>query len=171
LGKTFIAAVVMYNFYRWFPEGKIIFMAPTKPLVAQQIEACHNVVGIPQHDTAEMTGQMLPKEREKQWPTKRVFFVTPHVLANDIKKGICPARMIVCLVVDEAHRAQGNFSYCQVIKEVSSVTRYFRVLALSATPGTYQRKRLYWIFCQFKDHLLQQMIFELRISNTISRTL
>lgn len=21
LGKTFIAAVVMYNFYRWFPEG------------------------------------------------------------------------------------------------------------------------------------------------------
>jgi Fanconi anemia group M protein len=23
LGKTFIAAVVMYNFYRWFPEGKV----------------------------------------------------------------------------------------------------------------------------------------------------
>ena len=26
LGKTLIAAVVMYNFYRWFPEG-IIFIA------------------------------------------------------------------------------------------------------------------------------------------------
>jgi Fanconi anemia group M protein len=23
LGKTFIAAVVMYNFYRWFPTGKV----------------------------------------------------------------------------------------------------------------------------------------------------
>lgn len=56
LGKTFIAAVVMYNFYRWYPEGKIIFMAPTKPLVAQQIEACFNIMGIPQGDTAEMTG-------------------------------------------------------------------------------------------------------------------
>lgn len=33
LGKTFVAAVVMLNFYRWYPNGKIIFMAPTKPLV------------------------------------------------------------------------------------------------------------------------------------------
>ena len=56
LGKTFIAAVVMYNFYRWYPRGKIIFTAPTKPLVAQQIEACYNIMGIPQSDTAEMTG-------------------------------------------------------------------------------------------------------------------
>jgi fanconi anemia group M protein len=84
LGKTFIAAVVMYNYFRWFPEGnvlfsivtvtspmvyfmnslrkymlrscylingnlgKIIFAAPSRPLVAQQIEACYNTVGIPQ---------------------------------------------------------------------------------------------------------------------------
>jgi hypothetical protein len=57
LGKTFIAAVVMYNFYRWYPVGKIVFLAPTKPLVAQQIEACYNVMGIPQEDIAEMTGE------------------------------------------------------------------------------------------------------------------
>lgn len=48
LGKTFIAAVVMFNYFRWFPHGRIIFMAPTKPLVAQQIEACFKVTGIPQ---------------------------------------------------------------------------------------------------------------------------
>lgn len=42
-GKTFIAAVVMYNFWRWFPRGKIIFMAPTKPLVAQQVHSCYRV--------------------------------------------------------------------------------------------------------------------------------
>lgn len=61
LGKTFIAAVVMYNFYRWYPQRKLIFMAPTKPLVAQQIEACHNIMGIPQKDTTEMTGGILRK--------------------------------------------------------------------------------------------------------------
>ncbi|CAG9559831.1 unnamed protein product [Danaus chrysippus] len=57
LGKTFIAAVIMYNFYRWYPLGKIIFMAPTKPLVAQQIEACYNIVAMPPKDTIEMTGK------------------------------------------------------------------------------------------------------------------
>ena len=38
LGKTLIAAVVMYNYYRWFPTGKVIFMAPTLPLVTQQVK-------------------------------------------------------------------------------------------------------------------------------------
>lgn len=59
LGKTFIASVVMYNFYRWYPSGKIVFMAPTKPLVAQQIEACYKVMGIPQAHMAELTGDRL----------------------------------------------------------------------------------------------------------------
>ena len=59
LGKTFIAAVVMYNFYRWYPQGKVIFMAPTKPLVAQQIQACYDITGTPIEETAEMTGKMV----------------------------------------------------------------------------------------------------------------
>lgn len=58
LGKTFIAAVVMYNFYRWYPRGKVVFLAPTKPLVAQQIEACYKVAGIKQETMAEMTGEL-----------------------------------------------------------------------------------------------------------------
>ncbi len=39
LGKTFIASNVIFNFYNWFPEGKIFFLAPTRPLVNQQKEA------------------------------------------------------------------------------------------------------------------------------------
>lgn len=56
LGKTFIAAVAMFNYYRWFPQGKVVFMAPTRPLVAQQIRACHDIMAIPIKDTVEMTG-------------------------------------------------------------------------------------------------------------------
>ena len=57
LGKTFIAAVVMYNYFRWFPLSKIVFMAPTKPLVQQQIEACFNIMGIPQIEVSHLMTQ------------------------------------------------------------------------------------------------------------------
>jgi hypothetical protein len=62
-------------------------MAPTKPLVAQQVEACYDVMGIPQSDTSEMTGMMLPRDRKNEWESKRVFYLTPQILTNDIQSG------------------------------------------------------------------------------------
>ncbi|XP_008307062.1 Fanconi anemia group M protein [Cynoglossus semilaevis] len=135
LGKTFIASVVMYNFYRWYPSGKIVFMAPTKPLVAQQIEACYKVMGIPQDHMAELTGSTAAKQRQEVWRSKRVFFLTPQVMVNDLSRGTCPAQQVKCVVIDEAHKALGNHAYCQVIRQLTSQTLQFRVLALSATPG------------------------------------
>jgi Fanconi anemia group M protein len=88
LGKTLIAAVVMYNYFRWFPTGKIVFTAPSRPLVVQQIEACHNVMGIPQEFTIDMTGQMSPPQRAEHWQSLRIFFVTPQVLEKDIQSGV-----------------------------------------------------------------------------------
>ncbi|KAL5249553.1 hypothetical protein ACHWQZ_G018427 [Mnemiopsis leidyi] len=135
LGKTFVAAVVIHNFYRWYPEGKILFMAPTKPLVAQQIRACHDIVGIPQQDLGELTGNLNPARRDKIWRSKRVFFLTPQIVQNDLGRGMCPAAEVVLVVIDEAHKATGNHAYCQVIKELQNYKSNFRVLALSATPG------------------------------------
>ncbi|XP_069414905.1 Fanconi anemia group M protein isoform X3 [Ovis canadensis] len=136
LGKTFIAAVVMYNFYRWFPSGKVVFMAPTKPLVTQQIEACYRVMGIPQSHMAEMTGSTQAFTRKEIWGSKRVLFLTPQVMVNDLSRGACPAAEIKCLVIDEAHKALGNYAYCQVVRELVKYTNHFRILALSATPGS-----------------------------------
>ena len=136
LGKTFIAAVVMYNFYRWYPRGKVVFMAPTKPLVTQQIEACYNIMGIPQEETSVMTGNVAVSTRAKAWQQKRVFFMTPQVMSNDLARGLFPASEVKLLVVDEAHRAQGDYAYCQVVKELQKSRANFRVVALSATPGS-----------------------------------
>ncbi|XP_039525342.1 Fanconi anemia group M protein isoform X4 [Pimephales promelas] len=135
LGKTFIAAVIMYNYYRWFPAGKIVFMAPTKPLVAQQIEACHGVMGIPQPHMAELTGSTAAQDRRELWRSRRVFFLTPQVMVNDLCRNTCPAAQVKCVVIDEAHKATGNHAYCQVVRELSNQSQRFRVLALSATPG------------------------------------
>ncbi len=63
-------------------------MAPTRPLVAQQIQACYEIMGIPQADTAEITGHNDVERRQQLWRDKRVFFVTPQVLSNDISRGM-----------------------------------------------------------------------------------
>ena len=57
LGKTLIAAVVMYNFRRWFPHGKVVFLAPTRPLVEQQKAACRDICGIPDAHTCTLMGR------------------------------------------------------------------------------------------------------------------
>ncbi|KAJ6878419.1 hypothetical protein NC651_030994 [Populus alba x Populus x berolinensis] len=121
LGKTLTPAVVIYNYFRWFPDdlmegyglgkkssGKIVFAAPSRPLVMQQIEACHNIVGTPQFSHSEQIS------------------------------GTCLAKHLVCLVMDEAHRASGNYSYCVAIRELLAIPVQLRILALTATPGSKQ---------------------------------
>ncbi|KAG6832231.1 hypothetical protein H0H92_004196 [Tricholoma furcatifolium] len=135
LGKTFIAGVIMLNYYRWFPEGKIVFVAPTKPLVAQQIEACHQACGIPGCDAAELTGQIARAARGRLWKEKRIFYMTPQTLVNDLVIENCDVRDIVLLVIDEAHRATGDYAYNQVVRFLMAKNPHHRILALTATPG------------------------------------
>ncbi|RKP31749.1 P-loop containing nucleoside triphosphate hydrolase protein, partial [Metschnikowia bicuspidata] len=134
LGKTFIASTVMLNFLRWFPQLKIIFMAPTKPLVAQQIKACCGITGLPQSKVAIMLDRTR-KNRAEVWADKSVFFTTPQVVENDLAAGIVDPKLIVLLVVDEAHSAKGNYAYNNVVKFVSRFLNSFRILALTATPA------------------------------------
>lgn len=63
---------------RWFPESKVVFMAPTKPLVAQQIEACYKVVGISRNLSCELTGAIKPENRRSKWSENRLFYLTPQ---------------------------------------------------------------------------------------------
>lgn len=57
---------------------------------------------------------MSPKMRTSMWQTKRVFFLTPQVMQNDLQNATCPAQDVCCVVFDEAHKALGNHAYCQV---------------------------------------------------------
>lgn len=135
LGKTFIAATVMLNWFRWTRKAQIIFVAPTRPLVSQQVKACFEIAGIPRAETTMLTGNTAPGIRAEEWLSKRVFFMTPQTLINDLKSGMCDPKNVVLLVVDEAHRATGNYAYVEVVKFLKRFNSSFRVLALTATPG------------------------------------
>ncbi|KAL8765993.1 MAG: hypothetical protein Q9209_007082 [Squamulea sp. 1 TL-2023] len=136
LGKTFIAATIMLNWFRWTKDAQIVFVAPTKPLAAQQIKACFEIAGIPRSTTTLLTGATPPGIRAEEWLTKRVFFMTPQTIINDLKTGICDPKRLVMLVVDEAHRATGGYAYVEVVQFLRRFSTSFRVLALTATPGS-----------------------------------
>ena len=77
MGKTLISAVVMYNFYRWFPRGQVVFMAHTKPLLAQQLRACYDIAGVPESDTAEIqvsSRSVAWSKIRRQIPIRTVIF-------------------------------------------------------------------------------------------------
>ena len=139
LGKTLIAAVVMHNFFRWFPMSKVVFIAPTKPLVAQQMKACQKFMGIDESKISEMTGKASGESRKAAWNSRevRVYFCTPQTFWNDVKRGICPYDLVSCIVVDECHRATGQADIVKAIKDMRNAKNCkFRLLGLSATPGS-----------------------------------
>lgn len=136
LGKTFIAAVVILNMFRWFPHGKIIFVAPTRPLVAQQQQACHAICGLPWDTAIELTGSTQRRIRDDEWKSKRIFYMTPQTFENDLTSSACDPRDVTCVVVDEAHRATGNYAYCTVMRNLMYHNPAIRILALTATPGS-----------------------------------
>ncbi|KAI2633769.1 P-loop containing nucleoside triphosphate hydrolase protein [Hypomontagnella submonticulosa] len=157
LGKTFIAATIMLNYFRWMKSAKIVFVAPTKPLVSQQVDACFNIAGIPRSQTTLLTGEIPPALRADEWASKRVFFMTPQTLENDLSSGFADPKSIGLLVVDEAHRATGNYSYVKVVSFLRRFTSSFRILALTATPGS-------------KVESVQEVIDSLGISHVEIRT-
>jgi ATP-dependent DNA helicase MPH1 len=136
LGKTFIAATVMLNYFRWTKRAKLVFVAPTKPLASQQVEACLGIAGIPRSQASLLTGEIPPVVREEEWDRKRVFFMTPQTLTNDLSKGYADPKSIVLLVVDEAHRATGDYAYVKAVEFIRRFNESFRILALTATPGS-----------------------------------
>lgn len=135
LGKTFIASTVILNFGRWFPDSKLIFMAPTRPLVAQQLKACCSIAGVPATKVAILLDKSR-KNRQQIWDSKLVFFTTPQVVENDLASGLLHPKSIALLVIDEAHRARGNYAYHNVVKFLNRFNNSYRIIALTATPAS-----------------------------------
>ena len=60
--------------------------------------------------------------------------MTPQTLQSDLENQLFDITKIVLIVIDEAHRASGNYAYCNIIKLLEQQDIGFRILSLSATP-------------------------------------
>lgn len=98
LGKTFVALNVINNYYRWFENGKIFFLAPTKPLVSQQLTACLEHDTFNPKELMELTGETQATERKYAYQRGRIFFMTPQTLENDIEMERLDLERIVLVI-------------------------------------------------------------------------
>ena len=152
LGKTFISSCVIYNFHLWF-RGKIFFCAPTIPLVIQQKTMFLKIFKTLSELVIKITGNTNFNKRKNLYNDKKIFFMTPQTLLNDLTYKLFPANEISLIVFDEAHKAMGKYAFNEIMSILSfDKSNIFRVIALSATPGSNLSN-------------IQSMLLSLKINN------
>src|SRR5438128_1463051 len=83
MGKTVIAAMVIAEVLRR-RGGRILFLAPTKPLVEQHAASMRKVLVVDRITlfTGEATA---PEDRELLWRENKIIVSTPQVIRNDVR--------------------------------------------------------------------------------------
>ena len=128
LGKTVIAALVMAEVLRL--GGRVLMLAPTRPLVMQHVKTLSSILRV--DGVCELTGRTPRTERPRIWRGCRVVVATPQTVLSIMKEGHRPSEFSL-LVVDEAHRAVGDYAYVPIAREFLEAGRG-RILGLTASP-------------------------------------
>lgn len=136
LGKTFIALMLAVHRVNIFPDSKVLFMAPTKPLCDQHMKTfAKHLAKTDDEDFSLVTGLTKPEDRKKLY-RKQFIFATPQTIANDVKTKRLSLKEFSLVIFDEAHRAIGEYDYVYTAKQYREQGRYPRILALTASPGS-----------------------------------
>jgi Fanconi anemia group M protein len=131
MGKTVVALFVIAETLRTMP-GKVLFMAPTKPLVEQHAKFLRE--HLLDFEPTVFTGEVNPRDREEDWKKARVIVSTPQVIENDLDEERIDMKDIDLIVFDEAHRAVGDYAYVTVGKRYLETGKL--ALGMTASPGS-----------------------------------
>lgn len=140
LGKTLISLMLSIERLRSFPGEKILFLAPTKPLVEQHLNYFKKHLPELFADMQLFTGQINSEKRKKIWQTAEIIFSTPQCIANDLKNNLYDLKDVCLLVEDEAHKCLKNYDYNYVAKAYSKQGINQRIVGLTASPGSEESK-------------------------------
>ena len=121
-------------------EGKIVLVAPTTGLVAQQARMATEMINIDSEKIIVLTGDVRAPKREKLWKDAKIVMATPHVIRNDAQNGRILLSDIDLLIVDEAHHATGSDSMAQLGDLYLDSSSKALVLAATASPGVKDTK-------------------------------
>lgn len=133
-GKTKTALLVAIHRLNNFPNSKVIFLTPTKPLAAQiaeEFKQCSTIEKV-----AVFTGEIKPEERERLFKESSVIVSTPQGMSNDIINKKIDLRMVSLFVFDECQHATGDYDYVWIAKQYQKTAMFPRIVGLSASPGS-----------------------------------
>jgi Fanconi anemia group M protein len=136
MGKTNIFLMLTAYRLKQFPNSKILFIGPTRPLIDQYLEVFKKHFEIDESKMAVFTGHVNPERRAELWKKAVIIFSTPQGLENDIISNRIKLEEVSLLGVDEAHRAVGDYSYVWIAKQYYKRAKYPRIVALTASPGS-----------------------------------
>jgi len=139
MGKTVVAAMVIAETLRR-KGGRILFLAPTKPLVEQHAASLRDILIVDR--IALFTGEATsPEERELLWRENKIVVSTPQVIRNDLRAERFTLEDVSLIVFDEAHRAVGDYAYVDVARAYKAVPGRL-ALGMTASPGSSAEKIL-----------------------------
>lgn len=136
LGKTLIGLMLSIERIKEFPGKKILFLAPTKPLVEQHLNYFKKNLPELFADLQIFTGTVPSEKREKIFQTAEIIFSTPQCIANDLRAELYNLTEVVLLIIDEAHRCLKNYDYTNVVNFYKSQGINKRILGMTASPGS-----------------------------------
>lgn len=130
MGKTVVALRVIADVLQK-KEGKVLFLAPTKPLVEQHARFLRD--HLEGKRVGMMTGEIPPEERILLFLENDVIASTPQVVANDVRSERISLKNVSLIIFDEAHRGVGDYAYVPVAEEYKVFNGL--VLGMTASPG------------------------------------
>ncbi len=136
LGKTVIALIVLLP---RLEKGKVLFLAPTKPLVEQHASFLRSVLK-DESMVALMTGEVSSEKRSEVWSQARIVVSTPQVIENDLLSRRIDLRNVSLIIFDEAHRGVGNYAYVYIANLYARNASDPLVLGITASPGSQSEK-------------------------------
>jgi Fanconi anemia group M protein len=135
LGKTLIALKLAIDRINQFKDLKVLFLAPTRPLVNQHRKFFLNYSDLDKECVIALTGGINPKKRSKLWKDAIVVLATPQTIMNDLKQGLISLEDVCLLIIDECHRSVKNYAYVFVAKEYIKQAKKQLIIGLTASPG------------------------------------
>ena len=127
-GKTIIAIAlsgIKLN------SGKILLMAPTKPLVQQHKKSYDVFFNDPELINI-VDGTINPEMRKNIWFESNIIIGTPQTIISDYERGFFSFDDFSLVIFDEAHRTSGEYAYTKIANKINNS----QILAMSASPAT-----------------------------------